>query len=498
MKTKGYKHQIETVEWSNDKKHFAYLHEMGCGKSWCLLAHVERGFNRFDFDTLLLIAPKGIYRNWVDKEIPTHMSIPYDIYLYRSSMTDIQFKKMVKELDRPTKKLRIVIMNVEALGVSKLAKKFSMDTVKKFQCLIAIDESTTIKTPTSNRTDACLTLSEIGESHRVIMTGSPITKGPYDLYSQANFLNPNYLGFSSFLAYRNYYSEILTHRIGLVEQEDGTKRMQHQYIKGAAAWTPGTRQQYEKVLEYKNLDQLHEKIKPWSFRVLKKDCLDLPPKVYMTRDVELTKEQAKAYNEMSTEWITQYDAGLITATIALTRLMKLHQILCGHVKNDDGEVIIIPSHRISVLTQLLDEVSAKTIIWANYRQDVVNICTTLPLEQTVQYHGGVNDMDRKEAVERFQNDPNCMWFVGTTRTAGRGITLTAASNMIFYSYDYDRELRIQAEDRAHRIGQEEKLTITDIRAPGTIDDVILAAHKYKGMIADQIIEEAKVTLTSRL
>lgn len=482
MKTKPYKHQLDGLEKSKGQSNFAYFMEMGTGKSWCLLADAERAYNELEIDCLFILAPKGVYCNWSDKEIPLHLSVPHTVYTWVSTISDRQRDSLYRDVFRTNYRLKVFLLNIEGL-ISKKGVKIALKIMEELRVMLAIDESTVIKNPTSQRTKLCLELAPKAKMRR-LLTGSPITKSPYDLYSQSLFLDPSYPGFPDFLNFRHYYAII----------EKGYSNAM------VMRWNPETRKKemqratFEKVVGYKNLDILNESIQPWSYRCLKKDCLDLPAKVYMTRDVELTDEQTKAYNTMRDMWIVEVEQGSMTASIALVKLLKLHQICCGHGKDDEGNVVRFPSNRIKELMALISESQdQKILIFVKYRQDAEDVKVALTEvygeEAIVEFHGGVPEKDRATAKIRIQEDPTCHFMVAS-KAACRGITLTACTLMVLYSYDFDREAWIQAEDRIHRIGMT-SCTIVHLKVPNSIDEKILLSHKAKEEIADNILDIAK-------
>jgi SNF2 family DNA or RNA helicase len=208
---------------------------------------------------------------------------------------------------------------------------------------------------------------------------------------------------------------------------------------------------------FKNLGELSEKLKEFSYRVLKEDCLDLPDKIYVKRTIELTDEQTKLYNQMKTMALAILNGKQTTSMTVLTQLMRLHQITCGHFTADDGSTQIVKSNRVNELMNVLEEVEGKVIIWANYQKDMSEIKKAIIKEygedSVVDYYGLTPQEDRQINIKRFQEDSNCRFFVGTPQTGGYGITLTQANTVIYYSNGYDLEKRLQSEDRAHRIGQ---------------------------------------------
>jgi SNF2 family DNA or RNA helicase len=245
---------------------------------------------------------------------------------------------------------------------------------------------------------------------------------------------------------------------------------------------------------YKRLDELSRILKAFSNRVLKENCLDLPEKIYIERQVELTDEQSKAYSTMKSAALASLKGKIATAPHILTQMMRLHQITCGHLKSDDGTITEIKNNRLDELLDVLDEVEGKVIIWANYIYDIEHIVSSIKKKygehSVVQYYGAVASDKRQTAIEKFQ-DPksDARFFVGNPQTGGYGITLTAANTVIYYSNGYDLEKRLQSEDRAHRIGQKKSVTYVDLVAPKTVDEKIKRALRKKINIATEIMGE---------
>ena len=246
---------------------------------------------------------------------------------------------------------------------------------------------------------------------------------------------------------------------------------------------------------YRRLDELSEILKKFSDRVLKQDCLDLPEKTYVERQVDLTDEQKETYATMKSAALAKLKGKMATAPHVLTQLMRLHQITCGHLKNDDDSITEIKSNRMNALLEVLEEVEGKAIIWANYVYDIKQIVNTISKkygsDSIVQYYGAIPAEQRQKNIEKFQ-DPksNARFFVGNPQTGGYGITLTAANNVIYYySNGYDLEKRLQSEDRAHRIGQKKAVTYVDLIAPKTVDEKIRKALRKKINIATEIMGE---------
>ena len=468
FKTKPYEHQLDALETSWNKEVFAYFMEMGTGKSKVLLDNAAILYDKGEINALLLIAPKGVYKNWYDSEIPDHLPDHVDrkIVLWKTSDKSIKQKKLLNTLFEKGSDLRILIMNVESFSSgngSDFAYKFLAAHPKS---MVAIDEATTIKTPTSNRTKNILSLSKHCK-YRRILTGSPVTKSPLDLYSQCQFLDPWLLDHQSYYTFRARYSVC--------------KKIQ---VNG---------RQVEIVVGYRNLGELSEKIKSFSKRILKEDCLDLPEKTYVKHYVELTKEQQKVYQQMKKEAIAFLDNKMQSSATVMTQLMRLHQITCGHFTADDGTIKDLPCARLTELMNILENVEGKTIIWSHYTYDVKRIIKEIQKvygeESVVDYFGETDTDARSANIKKFQTDDNCRFFVGTTHTGGYGITLTAGSNMIYFSNGYDLEKRQQSEARIDRIGQTRKMTYIDIMSQDTIDERIVKALRNKVDIANTIMDE---------
>lgn len=420
----------------------------------------------------LVLAPKGVYRNWSTQEIPKHMpdDVNAQVLVWKADATakyKNQLRRDIQNYDGTT--FPILVFNIESV-----LSTVGMDTITTFlkthkgTVMGVIDESTCIKNHKAKRTKKAL---EIGAKCRVrrIATGSPITNSPLDLYSQFAFLDKQILGCGSYYAFRNVYAEIerITTRQG---------------------------QSFDKVLRYKNLPMLSKRIEDFSYRITKKECLDLPDKVYVTRDVELTPEQKQLYKQMKDLSFAIHGEEMMSVQVALTKILRLHQILCGSFTTDEGEVIKIPNNRLAALEEVLEETSGKVIIWANYLQNIADITEMLKTkygeESYVTYTGSVNSDDRVEAIRLFQNQNSPVrFFIGNVQTAGRGITLTAAETVIYYSNNYSLEMRQQSEDRAHRVGQTNSVTYIDLLVRNSLDEKIIQALLAKRNIANEILHD---------
>ena len=466
FKTKPYKHQLTALEKSWNKETFAYFMEMGTGKTKVLIDNMSMLYDKGKIDGALIVAPKGVVKTWHEQEIPTHLPghIQSVTVLWQSNINKAQETKLNNLFDLGTD-FHIFIMNVEALSTDK-GVKFAEKFLNSHKTLMAIDESTTIKTPTAKRTKNIINLGKAAKYKR-IMTGSPVTKNPLDLYTQCEFLDPYLLDFASYYAFRNRYAEMTTMN-----------------VRGRSI---------QVVKKFRHLNELSESLKPFSYRVLKEDCLDLPPKSWTKRHVILTGEQRKIYDQMKKTALATLNGKVTSTMTVLTQLMRLHQITCGHFTADDGSTQLIDNNRIKEIMNILEETEGKAIIWANYQKDITTIIKSIVEEygsgSVVDYYGLTPQDERQDNIRKFQNDEECRFLVGTPQTGGYGITLTQANTVIYYSNGYDLEKRLQSEDRAHRIGQNKNVTYIDIIAEDTVDEKIQKSLRKKINIASEVMGE---------
>jgi SNF2 family DNA or RNA helicase len=468
-KTQPYEHQRIALERSYDKINYAYFMEMGCGKSKVLIDNMAWLYENKKIDTAIVVAPKGVYRNWQTSEIPAHLhdDIEREVYVWNPNPNKTQKEHLVSGI-KERGKLRILLVNVEGFATTKL-KAFVEKFVRDSTFLLAVDESTTIKNPKAKRTKALVALGKAA-SYRRILTGSPVTKSPMDLYAQCGFMDKALLGFESFYSFQGRYAITRTQRMG--------------------------GHSFQQIVGYRNLDELSAKLEKFSYRVTKDEALDLPDKIYTVRHVSLTDDQIKHYISLKNAAIALLDDGdLVSAPAVMTQLLRLQQVLCGHLMTDDGDLVEFKTRRIDALLETIEEMSGGVIIWSRFRYDIRNIEAALKKaygeDSTVNYYGDTSDSDRELAIKRFQ-DRDARFFVGNPQTAGKGLTLNAASNVIYYANDFNLESRVQSEDRCHRIGQKNTVTYVDFVSKGTVDEHIVKTLRAKiDLSAKTLGEEAR-------
>ena len=470
-KTEPYKHQRETLAKSAHKNLYALFLEMGLGKSKILLDNAAILFDQEKISGLLIVSPKGNLRNWdvheVNKHLPDH--IQRNVLVWQPNHTK-QWLKDYKEMVEGDSDgiLNIFLVNVEAFATVK-ACKFVEEFLVTHDAMMAIDESTTIKNPKAKRTKHLIKLAPLAD-YRRILTGFPITKAPLDLYSQCYFLSPNLLGFSSYYAFSARYAITQARRMGS--------------------------HSFQQIVGFQRLEELQESIKDFSIRKTKDQCLDLPAKVYTKRLVELTDEQKKAYATMKQKALMVLDNEVFSTMNVLTQIMRLQQIVAGSLRNEDGETIVLKNNRVRTVLDLLEETSGKVVIFAMFQTDIEQLEKAIAQKfgerSVASYYGKTPQDERQKIIDRFQDsESELRYFISNPQTGGRGITLTEASTMIFYSNSYDLELRVQAEDRIHRIGQEKSCTYIDLVSENTVDEKILQNLLSKVKISNEILGEIR-------
>jgi SNF2 family DNA or RNA helicase len=470
FKTEPFDHQRRALEDSWAADYYALFMEMGTGKSKVAIDTMGVLHKAKKVSAALILAPKGVYDNWVQGEIPTHLPDDINRSIVRwSPSTSKKFQDEMKELVyEPFDGLKIFVMNIEALSTPRGTKAAYAFLCKNPANIMIVDESTTIKNRKATRTKNIMMLSK-DALYKRILTGSPITKSPMDLFSQCAFLSSDALGFNSYYSFQNRYA--------LVQKRSMGSRA------------------FQEIVGYRRLDELNLKLDLFSNRILKEHCLDLPDKMYIRRDVELTEEQKRVYTQMKKLALAKLENGeLVTTASVLTQIMRLQQICCGFLQPDDGEIQALDNNRLKELLEITDELQGKAIIWASYTHDIQQISQALRdrfgPEAVATYYGATPQDERQEIVNKFQDEGSPLrFFVGQPRTGGYGITLTAANTMIYYSNSYDLEIRLQSEDRAHRIGQKNKVTYIDLVSPRTIDEKILKALRGKIDLAGQVLGE---------
>lgn len=512
-KTKPYSHQLRCLAEHGHKRAFLLSAEMGTGKTWIIANNAADLWEAGEIDAMIVFAPNGVHTNWTLLELPKHMPdwCRWKSHAWSSNTSKRELARLEKiytPAPDGARELRILTMNWEGLN-----HKRSFDALMRFalgagRLLIVGDEASGyIKNPTSARFKALLKLKYMTK-YRRIMDGTPITQGPFDAFAPYNFLDKNILETESYFAFKTEYAEMIPDTVsgyddnGQVVQKinpllksimdrSGTKRIPQVVQKG-----PGGQP------KYKNLDKLQRIVAPYTFRVLKKDCLDLPDKIYKTAFFEMTPLQAQLYKKAEDECRLVYESEE-TPIAKLTAITKLAQITSGfyiHPEHEEPIRIEGDNPKMDLMVDRVKSVVAqgsKIIVWARFHAEIDEIVRVLEAEgiKVVQYHGGVKMKDREAAKIAFQGDPehpdnpDAGWasvMVAQQQAGGTGVTWTAAAYTLYFSNTFSLRERLQSEDRNHRIGQDQNVVYIDLVATGTVDEKIVRALASKKNIADLI------------
>jgi SNF2 family DNA or RNA helicase len=469
FKTQPLSHQLQALLRCIPQDNYALLMDPGTGKSKVMIDDATCYFLENRCNVALVICPNSIKSNWKE-EIEKHSSIPVDIFVYDPSRKKTYDSWMSEPF---ADGLKWAIMSVESFSQGD-AFKYAEKLGVLNRAVLYVDESSRIKTHDSNRTK---TITKIGKffKRRRIATGTAITKGPQDLYSQYTFMDPDIIGGSSYYSFRNRYCIM-----------GGFKQKQ---IVGA-----------------QNEDELLQLIGPYTYRAAKSECLDLPPKVYQIRRVEPSAEQALAYKELKKEGYTERDGSVVSFTNALVRDLRLQQISSGFfpgAKLVDGKIVdnsvaLEPfrgkNPKVEELLHVVDEIDGKVIVWCRFQKEVTIVAQALSkIARTVTFYGLNTTEQNTDSRRLFMNDPDVRFFVGTQSAGGIGITLVSASTVVYLSNTFMLDDRIQSEDRAHRIGQNsESVLYIDILIEGDwVDTKVLEALRSNRNYADWLMEEIK-------
>tara|TARA_R100001079_G_C4448016_1_gene152138 strand:+ start:44 stop:1063 length:1020 start_codon:yes stop_codon:yes gene_type:complete len=333
---------------------------------------------------------------------------------------------------------------------------------------MVVDESTTIKNRKAKRTK---TIIEVGQNvvYKRILTGSPVTKSPLDLFSQCQFLSNAILGTDNYFVFR----------------------ARHCAMKHIAL--PGRNVQIPLITHYMNLEDIEHRLKNYSYRVKKEECLKLPDKIYQKRFVQLKGEQLAVYVTLKKHARALFEDQEVSYNNKLTEIIKLTQVCNGFLKSDEGVISDLGNAKLQELLNILDELDGKAIIWADYIHNIEQIKEKLDKVygegSSVTIYGDVSIQDREKAIKDFQTLDEVRFIVGNPTVGGYGLNLTKASTVIYFSNNFNLETRLQSEDRAHRIGQEKNVTYIDIIAEKTIDEFIISLLNKKLKISAETLGE---------
>jgi hypothetical protein len=483
-----YKHQILAAKHLWDNEFFALIMEQGTGKSRPVLDDWMNRVMAGRAQDLVILAPKGCYMNWIGtpeepgeltRWIPPEKLKSLYIGAWRSGANQTQWMALSNLLH--ARGPRFLAMNIEALNrEGSSAREYLLKFIEGHSVIGVVDESTTMCHEKAKRTE--FILDEVAHKFKTrrILSGLVAPESPMDLYTQYHFLDWSIIGQRSFWGFKNRYAVLQQIDFRPAEKRQADSMGRKFYKKPSV------------IVNYRNLDELNQKIMKASYRVLKKDVLDLPPKIYQFWDVELTGEQERIYKQMRDVAMAQLASGeFTTASMKLDQLGKLQHIICGHVRREDGTVEDIPENRTDAVAEILQQHAGKAIVWAPYPRSLRKIRDRLQDEfgpdSTVGFWGETKLDERLEARSRIQNDDACRFIVSNQSVGKFGNTWTACDLVIYYANSFDNEDRQQSEDRAHRIGQTKSVTYIDLRTYGTICQKLIQTLRRKINISSTLV-----------
>lgn len=451
LKTVPFQHQVAAFNMAITRPCFAALMEQGCGKTAVAIAAAGRRWQRGEVQRVLIVAPASVVPVW-PVEFNLHADFPHDVRPLEGSTQ--KRSEVLKKWAPDPAVLQAAVINYEATWrMDEALAAWRPD-------MIICDESQRIKTPGARQSKAMARLGTIAR-YRMILTGTPVSQGPLDFYSQYRFLDRNIFG-TSYYAFRARYA-----------------------LMGGY----GNRQ----VIGYQNLDVLVQKAHSVAFRCRKEDCLDLPEQVDQVMYCELEKDARRIYDQLVKESVAELsDEEVVIAPNVLSRLLRLSQMTGGYLRVDE-QTTLVSKAKMGLLEETLDdliEAGKKVVVFARFIPEIEAIVKMLEKKKVA--HGliyGATPMDaRGEMVESFQTDPAVKVFVAQIQTAGLGITLHAADTAIFYSLDYSYANYDQCRARIHRIGQKNNCTYIHLVARNTVDEKVLSALAQKRDLADQVVD----------
>lgn len=482
FKLKPYKHQLKAIDMAKEHRDIGLLWEMGAGKTGGLInilrvKYAEKG----RVMRTLILSPLVTLHNW-KKEFGIHSYMESNkIHVLQGASTK-KIKEFMKwACNMETGEIggeQIFITNYEALNSTKL---FDLIAAWSPEIIIA-DEAHLLKNPKAKRTKAAIKLGD-KTHHNYVLTGTPILNSVRDVYGMFRFLDRGATFGKNFHVFTNTYME---------DENAGWKNQRNHFPK--------------LVARTEKYEDLTEKIYKICDRVLKKDVIkDLPPLVKKVHLVEMGAEQSKYYKEMERDFITFVQekerqkelSGAVVAQLAVTKALRLQQIVTGHVSTEEGETIYIEKvPRLDETRRLLQEIvidgKHKCILWCSFRANYVQLgklCEEMGIGHV--FLTGDQNLDQKEeSMNRFNDDPSVQVIIANRRAGGIGVNLVAASYSIVFSRNFSLAEELQSEARNHRGGSQihESITKIDLAAAGTIDERVLEALSNKQDISNQVID----------
>lgn len=466
-------HQEQYWGDNRHKDWFACFWEQGLGKTKATLDEALWLYAQGEIDALVVLAPNGVHRNWLAEEIPKHVhpSVKWKgcCYLTAKAKNKSFQREFQDVLDY--KGLAILVISYDAL-MTDLGHKMTKAFLTKRSCFYAADESPRIKSPKAQRTKRVLASAPYAP-YRRILSGTPVSNGPFDVYTQMKFLDRDFWKRAQFPNYSTF-----TACFGVFREIN----------------VPNVRAPVKIVERYRQLPLLNSLLAPHCSRLKKADVLDLPPKIFTKRYYSLNAAQQKLYRQIEQEGVFESSGGLHDASLAIVRGMRLYQVCCGYLPTDvedtanSLELITEDNPRLNCLFDTFEDFPGKKLVWAKWTKDVDLIMERAAKQKikAVRYDGQVDDDGRVAALHAITKG-DAELFVAKQSVAGEGLTIVEAKTSLFYSNDWPLAPRLQAEDRNHRIGQDTRVTYVDIVAENTVDFPIVDSLQRKLNVASTIL-----------
>ncbi len=493
FKTEPYLHQLREFEVSADLPARALLWQMRTGKTKVVIDQACHLFKAGKIDAVLLFAPNGVHENWTRRELPRHHwdSVDRDVLVWRTDVAGPKAGERVKAGERGAWKESREAWWAQAkamLSTDKLAwfafaaktmarpdvRKLVARILKHRRVLVVFDEAHDYRKPGSKRSAMARALAKRC-LYRRTLTGTPVTNSPLHAWAQYELLEPGALGFGKYSDFKSHYA---------VYQTEYNYRGQG----------------YQKLDHYRNLEELTDRLAPWSSVVLRSDCHDLPDLVRRVREIELSDEQVKLYRELHGQF--EFDVGGVEVTINedSSRLAKLQQVVSGFIIDEYGDTHDIPGPkpRLDALSDEAYLCPGKFIVWCQYHYDLDAVASRLTADglRVVEYHGRIGPDAKQAAEDAFRDDPEVRGLVGQPQSGGHGLDFSEAAEIFWYSHTFDGIVREQADERATEIGGL-NIPVVDFMAPG-VDHYIRDNVLDKVDVADAVAGEGLKEVLRRI
>ena len=497
-------HQAEELSdhWEDEWR--AIFWEQGLGKMKSGYDYALTQWQAGLIDTLIVLAPNGVHRDWVEEGFkPASPTNPYDqplippcwhdqidaAWYHGGKAGNKAHQQKMKDL-HGSKKFVVLSMSYDSAKTKKNkasgwigGKLFLEKMLRERKCAFILDEASVIQTPSSQITKTLVGFGGRGglAKHAVsrrIMEGTPVDEGPFNAYPQMQFLKQDFWkdrGFASYQSFKTYFG---IWREG--ETRDGRK--------------------YQTCVNYQNLKELQDILKPVSTRILKKDALDLPPKIHKHMRFEMSKEQWDVYNKLEEELYVKIKAdggdidSLLTAELPIVNVLKLYQISAGYLPfmelDEEGEPVdhvhtFKENPRLENALQFLRAKNNKVVVWCRFTRDIDLLCAALG-NRAVRYDGKTSEDDRATNKEAWLKG-DAQYLIPQIQAMARGHTLNIAEDVMYYTNDSRLRLRRQSEDRTHRGVMNHSVLYTDMLASDTVDEKRVKALKTKLGVAEEIM-----------